>query len=288
MIKRSIWFSVPALVIYSALLVVPVLFAFGLSLTKWDGVFLSRMRFVGFQNFIDMFKDQRLLNAVKVTLIIVVVVTITVNVLGLFFAILLNRAGRITNTLRGLFFLPYVLSTVAISFIWVSILSYTGVINNVLDALGLKNLAGLYIGDTSNGIKSICVIEIWRTLGFNMVIYLAALQTVPQDLYEACKIDGGNAWQNFRHVTLPMIIPGITISTLLNIMNELRQYDIVKIVTNGGPGTSTETIAYNIIDQAFSNGIYGYSSAIALFLFAVIVVVSLTQLKLMQRLEVKQ
>lgn len=285
--KRSILFVVPAFVIYTVLLIIPIVAAFFLSLTNWNGVFISNIHYIGFQNFIDMLKDDRLFHALKVTLTIVFVVTISVNVLGLFFAMLLNKAGKVTNVFRSVFFIPYVISTVAVSFIWISILSYTGILNYLLGVIGLESLQTDYIGIGTNAIRSISAIEIWKTLGFNMVIYLAALQTIPAELYEACEIDGGNLWNKFRHITLPMIIPGITISVLLSIMTEMKQYDLVKVITNGGPGTSTETISYNIITQAFGNNMLGYSSAIALVLFVVIVAVSIIQIKISQKLEVE-
>lgn len=177
--------------------------------------------------------------------------------------------------------MPYVISTVAISFIWLSILSYTGVLNSILNSLGLGSLVRNYIGNTAGSIRSIAIIEIWRTLGFHMVLYLASLQTVPEELYEAAIVDGATRFQKFRYITLPMIVPGITISVIMSVMTEMKQYDMVKVITNGGPGYSTETITYNIVTQAFGNNMLGYSSAIAVFLFAVIAVITVIQLKLL-------
>lgn len=283
--KRSKFFIVPAFVIYTLLMIIPILGAFGLSFTSWNGI-SADYNFVGIKNYISMLSDTRLRNAIIVTLEITVTVVLVVNVLGLFIAVLLSQAGKLTNVFRSIFFLPYVLSTVAISFIWLAILSYTGILNSLLEAVGLGNLVNDYIGNASNAIKSICVIEIWRTLGFHMVLYLASIQTVPKDLYEACIMDGGNKWQQLRYVTLPMIVPGITISVIMSIMTEMKQYDIVKVITNGGPGYSTETITYNIVTQAFGNNMLGYSSAIAVFLFIIIAAISVLQIQLSKKLEV--
>lgn len=283
----SFWFTAPALVVYTVLLIIPILIAFGLSLTKWNGMAVTEPTFIGLRNYIQMFSDRRLGEAVVITLKISAVVVVSVNVLGLGLALMLNKAGRTTNFYRGVFFTPYVLSTVAISFIWLSILSYTGVLNSILDAVGLGAVIDDYIGNTKNAITSICAVEIWRTLGFHMVIYLAALQTVPHDLYEACTVDGGSNWAKFRFVTLPLIVPGITISVLMSIINELRMYDIVKVLTDGGPGYSTETITYNIITQAFGNNLVGYSSAMAVLLFALIATITITTLKATAKLEVE-
>ena len=283
--KRSKLFIAPAFIIYTVLMIIPIIGAFGLSFTDWNGI-SADYDFVGIQNYLSMLSDARLGNAVAVTLKITVTVVLVVNILGLFIAILLSQAGKLTNIFRSVFFLPYVLSTVAISFIWLAILSYTGVLNSLLEIVGLGNLINDYIGNAPNAIKSICIFEIWRTLGFHMVLYLASIQTVPRDLYEACIVDGGNKWQQFRYVTLPMIVPGITISVIMSIMTEMKQYDIVKVITNGGPGYSTETITYNIVTQAFGNNMLGYSSAIAVFLFVIIAAISVLQIQLSKKLEV--
>lgn len=282
--KRSKIFIIPAFLIYTFLMIIPILGAFALSFTDWNGISES-YHFIGFKNYISMFTDSRLHNAIKITLRITVTVSLAVNVLGLFIACLLNQAKKIINVLRSIFFLPYVISTVAISFIWLSILSYTGVLNSILEIIGFGEIAADYIGNTQNAIKSICIIEIWRTLGFHMVLYLASIQTVPEELYEACTVDGGSRWQKFRYITLPMIVPGITISIIMSIMTEMKQYDIVKVITNGGPGYSTETITYNIVTQAFGNNMLGYSSSIAVFLFFVIAVISVVQLRISGRME---
>lgn len=280
--KKSKLFLLPAFVIYTVLMIVPIIGAFYLSLTNWNGI-SSSFHMIGFKNYISMLTDTRLHNALGVTFKITATVCITVNILGLFIACLLNKAGKLINALRSIFFMPYVISTVAISFIWLSILSYTGVLNGVLHFIGLDYLVADFIGNAKNAIRSICIIEIWRILGFHMVIYLASIQTVPEELYEACTVDGGSRWQKFRFITLPMIIPGITISVVMSIMTEMKQYDIVRVITNGGPGYSTETVTYNIVTQAFGNNMLGYSSAIAVFLFLMIALITVIQLRITNR-----
>ncbi|MCR5790969.1 MAG: sugar ABC transporter permease [Lachnospiraceae bacterium] len=266
-------------------MIIPIIGAFALSFTNWNGI--SRdYQFSGIKNYTAMFSDERFLNAVFVTLRIMLTVCVSVNVIGLFTAVLLNKARRFTNALRSVFFLPYVISTVAISFIWLSILSYTGILNSVLTSVGLEAIVNDYIGNTKGALRSICLIEIWRIMGFHMVLYLASIQTVPEELYEACIVDGGSGWDSFRYVTLPMIVPGATVSVIMSVMTEMKQYDIVKVITNGGPGYSTETISYNIVTQAFGNNMLGYSSALAVFLFVFIAVISILQLKLSARWEV--
>lgn len=279
--KISIGFVLPAFIIYTVLLVIPILMAFYFSLNKWNG--FNEMQFIGLRNYISAFQDKRLGNAVVNTLIISVAVVITVNVVGLFLAILVNTASAKSNVFRTIFFIPFVLSTVAISFVWKSILSYNGVLNGILASIGGDGMLGNWLGKRGSAIVCIIVVEIWRTLGYHMMLYLAALQTVPQELYEACIVDGGNFWDKFRNVTLPLIVPGMSVSFLMSIINELRMYDVVKIMTDGGPGYDTETIVYNIVSQGFQNNMVGYSSAISVILFIAIGVISVVLMNYMNK-----
>lgn len=284
--KISIGFIAPAFVVYTVLLVIPILMAFYFSLNKWNG--FNEMEFIGLKNYVNAFQDARLGNAVVNTLIISVVVVITVNVLGLLLAIMVNKASAKSNFFRTVFFIPFVLSTVAISFVWKSILSYNGVLNGILTAIGGSELLGNWLGSRGSAIVCIILVEIWRTLGYHMMLYLAALQTVPQELYESCTVDGGSAWDKFRNVTLPLIIPGMSVSFLMSIINELRMYDVVKIMTDGGPGYDTETIVYNIVSQGFQNNMVGYSSAISVVLFIAIGAISIFLMNYMNKKGVEE
>lgn len=270
--KVSILFAAPAFIIYTALLVIPIFMAFGISFFKWNG--FTDMTFVGIENYVKLFQDKRLGNSVINTLVIAGVVIVAVNVLGLALAMLVNKPSKTNNFFRTIFFIPFVLSSVALSFVWKSILSYNGVFNGILEALGFGGMIGNWLGTKWSAIVCVIIVEIWRTLGYHMMLYLAALQSVPNDLYEACTVDGGNRWDKFKNVTLPLIVPGMSVSILMSIINELRIYDVVKIMTDGGPGYDTETIVYNIVSQGFTSNIVGYSSAIAVVLFIAIGAIS--------------
>lgn len=283
--KVSFGFAAPAFIIYTGLLVIPIIMAFYISFFKWNG--FNEMEFLGLENYVNLFHDQRLGNAVINTLIIAASVIVVVNVLGLCLAMLVNKASKVNNFFRTIFFIPFVLSAVALSFVWKSILAYNGVLNGLLTSLGQSDLAGNWLGQRGTALLCIIIVEIWRTLGYHMMLYLAALQAVPGELYEACTVDGGNRWNKFRNVTLPLIVPGMSVSILMSIINELRIYDVVKIMTDGGPGYDTETVVYNIVANGFSNNIVGYSSAIAVILFLVIGVISVFVVSAMSKKEVE-
>lgn len=284
--KVPVWFMLPAWLIYTVMLVIPIVLALGLSVVKWDGI--GTMKVVGLYYYRLLLKDSRIANSVENTLVITLVVVVAVNVLGLLLALMLNKTSKRTSLFRAVFFLPFVLSSVAISFVWKSVLSYTGVLNSLLISIGLENMIGNFFASRWSAIACICVVEIWRTLGYHMILYLAALQTVPNELYEASTVDGANSWTKFCHITMPLIVPGASVSVLMSIINELRVYDIVKVMTDGGPGYDTETIVYNIVSNGFNKGLMGYASAIAVALFVVIGLISVLSLRVTSKLEVEQ
>ena len=270
--KVSFIFAAPAWIVYTVLLIIPILMAFVFSFFKWNGI--STMKFAGLGNYIRIFQDARLGNALENTLIVASVVVVFVNAGGLFVAILLNKSTWFSNLCRTAYFIPVIMSTVAVSFVWKSILAYNGVLNSILQSIGLENIIINSMSSRGSALTCVCLVEIWKNFGYYMMIYVAALQTVPAELYEACIVDGGNAWDQFRNVTLPMIIPGASVSVIMSIINELKIYDVIKVMTDGGPGYDTETIVYNIVAQGFSNSRVGYSSAISILLFIVTAAIS--------------
>lgn len=285
-LKPSIWFSAPALVIYSLLFALPVLIAFALSLTNWNGLSFTsgKFQFIGLENYQRILSDRDLISSLVVTLKITLIVSISVNIGGLCVALILSNTGKLTSVVRSVFFIPYVMSTVAISFIWMAILSYNGLLNNLLEIFGWDKQSLFSKG--SSALMCICLIEIWRTLGFYMVLYIAALQGVPTELQEACLLDGGGKSALFWHVRLPLIAPQLITGVLMSITTEMRLYDLVLILTNGGPGVATRTIAYSIVVQGFTNWRMGYAGAIAVVLSLIIVIVSACLRKAQKAVEV--
>ncbi|MFF3749139.1 carbohydrate ABC transporter permease [Streptomyces sp. NPDC002018] len=230
--------------------------------------------FVGLANYRELLSDDRLLSSLLFTMTVVVAVTVIANAVGLLLAIVLNRSSANYRVMRTLIFIPQVLSGVIVGFIWRSILTQNGLLNNALARLGLIDEPVAWLGDSQLAVVSVCAVVSWITIAFATVVYTASLQSVPQELYEAARMDGAGVLGRFRHVTLPMIAPGTTISVVLCLITTLKLYDVVAVLTGGGPAESTQTTAFYLISVAFTDNRFGYASSIAMFLLALTAVVS--------------
>ena len=273
-----------AIGLYAAFLLYPVVQ--GLLTSFTDRNPLRRdSSFVGLDNYFALLHDQRLATSLVFTLVVTIVVAGVSNVLGLLIAMLLNRPRANYKVMRTLIFIPQVLSGVIVAFIWRSILTQQGLLNVTLKNLGLTESAISWIGTPDLATFSICVVVSWTTIAFATVVYTASLQSVPLDLYEAARIDGAGMVARFRHVTLPMIAPGMTISVTLSLITTLKLFDIIAVLTGGGPANSTKSVAYYVIDTAFTGNRFGYASAIAMLLLGLTALVSYGTSSLLRRRE---
>jgi multiple sugar transport system permease protein len=275
------------LIVYLGLVLVPMAMAIGTSLTNRNS-YRPKTKFIGLQNYTDLIDDPDFLQALRNTLVLTLIVTIVPNALGLGIAQLLDRRGWVFNALRAIFFVPVVLSSVVVSVIWESILTDDGLLNRLLADAGVHHPPG-WLSDPNIALYSVASIMCWQSLGFCVVIYLAGLQSVPQELHEAAAIDGAGPMMRFRKVTWPMLAPAVTITTVLSLISGFKAYDQVQVITNGGPGTgTTNTLAFNIV-QTGINGVHvGYGAAMATVMLVLIAVVSIAVLRLLQRREVEQ
>ena len=270
--------------LYVAFLLYPILQSIFTSFTDRNPL-KPDSSFVGFDNYIALFSDTRLMTSLRFTLVVVVVVTVTANVFGLLFAMLLNRSTRNYRIMRTLIFIPQVLSGVIVAFIWRSILTQNGLLNSVLQNLGLIDAPVSWIGTPELATLSICIVVSWLTIAFATVVYTASLQSVPPELYEAARVDGAGSVGRFRHVTFPMIAPGMTISVVLCLITTFKLYDVIAVLTGGGPATSTKSTAYYLITVAFTNNRFGYASAIAILLLVLTAVTAYAITALLRRRE---
>jgi len=273
-----------AIGLYIAFLLYPIVSSLATSFTDRNPL-RAESTFVGLDNYRQLFADPRLLASLRFTIVVVVVVTIVSNVLGLGFAMLLNRPPVPYRLMRTLIFIPQVLSGVIVAFIWRSILTQNGLLNTLLANIGLADEPISWIGTPDLALFSVCVVVSWATIAFATVVYVAALQSVPGELYEAARIDGATAVGRFRFVTVPMIAPGMTISIVLCLITTFKLYDVIAVLTGGGPANATQTTAFYLITVAFTTNRFGYASAIAIFLLVATTVIAYSVTSLLRRRE---
>ena len=271
-------FIMPNLIGFFVFTFVPIVFSLFLSFCEWDSG--NPIMFVGLKNFIYMFtKDNSfrisLLNTVYYT-----VVTVPVTLaLSLFLAILMNKPLKGRVFFRSVLFFPYVASLVAIAVVWMALFNPDrGPVNNVLMAIGISN-PPRWAASTTWAMPTIIGLTVWKGMGYYMIVYLAALQGVSRDLYEAASLDGANKWQQFINITWPCVTPTTFYILVLLMVSTFKSYDIMYITTQGGPGEATKVLAYHIYNQAFVSAKFGYASAVAMILLAIIVLVTLVQFR---------
>lgn len=256
----------PALVIYLLFAIVPILISFYYSVMDWDG--FTDMKFIGLANFQEALTDPVFWSSLKNNLLVVATSVFGQIPLALFFALLLNRNLKGGKIFRTLGFLPVVISTVIISLVWGMLYnSRRGLFNKLLESVGLDQLAQNWLGDPKWAMISVCITIIWQFVGLYLIIFLAALQNIPQEIYEAAEIDGASEMKKTFFITLPMMRNSIMVAVILCISGSLRTFDLIYVMTSGGPGHSTEVLAMYMFDQTFSSTRYGYGSALSIFIF---------------------
>ncbi|MET7395931.1 sugar ABC transporter permease [Dactylosporangium sp. NPDC005572] len=280
--NHLIWFTLPALAFYGFAVVVPTIRGGQLAFTDWDG--LSRTyEYVGLDNFERIFTSESSLNAVKMTLIFAFAITILQNGVGLLLALGVNNGLKSRNFLRVVLFSPVVITPVVVAYLWKFMLTPDGAVDSGLGAIGLGALRQSWLGDPTWAAVSVVMVVVWQHAGYSMVIYLAGLQSVPQELHEAAAVDGAGVWRRFRSVTWPLLAPATTINIMLTIIGGLKMFTEVFVLTGGGPGGATETLSTLLYKSAFQFDEFGYGIALALVLAAAVAVFSVTQYRLAGR-----
>lgn len=269
------WWALPAVVMVVGVHYVANLTGGFFAFTDWTG--LGAWDFIGFDNFVRIFQDPQLIGAVWNTLFLAFGSVILTNVLGLLYALAINRMLKTRYILRTLLFMPVVLSPLAVAYVWKFIFQFNGPLNGFLAFLGLEDLQKVWLADPTWSIWAILVTVVWQQTGFVMVIYLAGLASVPVEIEEAAALDGAGLWGRFWHVVLPAIRPSVAIATTLGIIQGLRIFDQIMALTGGGPAGATETLATEVYKQAFSLGQFGFGSALALVLTVIILVFAIMQ-----------
>ncbi|MFI0901353.1 carbohydrate ABC transporter permease [Streptomyces sp. NPDC020983] len=269
----------PAVALYTVLTVVPVGVAVYLSLTDWNG--FSSVDFIGLDNYRHLFDDPSSTDSWYVTALIAVLGTVFEVGLGLVYALILKGRSRSNSFFRAVAYFPHVISALVLGYLWAAILGTNGAVNNTLAKFGAGPVGFLF--DENMALYSLIGVIVWAGFGFNVVLFVAALQTVPAELLEAAAIDGASRRQTNLKVVIPMIAPVVTIATVLNLVGLIRAYDIIVSLTGGGPAGSTQTFSYLILARSFEGTKVGYATAQAVFLMVVSAVLALAVTALRNR-----
>jgi raffinose/stachyose/melibiose transport system permease protein len=272
---------IPAFVLYAYVVLIPSTRGAGYAFTDWTGLG-SSMRFTGLENFRRMLSDAAVRDALRQTILITLVITVVQNAIGLLLALGVHSRIKSRNLLRVLLFAPAVMTPVVTAYLWRYMYAPDGAVNTALHSVGLGGLRQDWLGNPDLALWSVAVIVIWQFSGYSMVIFLAGLLSVPQELHEAAGVDGASPLQRFRHITRPLLAPAITINLMLSLIGGFKLFDQVYVTTGGGPGGTTETLTTLIYKNAFQYGEFGYSTAIALVLAVIVATISAVQYRGLQ------
>jgi len=278
-------FCLPALLLYSTFVLFPAVDGFRLSLTNWNGL-NPTSEYVGFSNYRELLEDKMFLQSLLFTTRYVVYMVVLQNGIALFLAIIIESLRKGKRVLRTIFFFPNMISMIIGGFIWMFI--FTRVFPQIAEFTGIMLFNESWIGNPEYSFYSILILSLWGSVGYLMIIYIAALQSIPQSLVEAAEIDGANRFQVIWHVVRPLIMNSITIGIFIALSSSFKVFDQVFALTGGGPGTATQVVSINIFMEAFHmRSRYGYASAKAVVLFVLILTITGIQLIVMKRKEVE-
>ena len=280
-------FILPAFLAYTILTVIPLAQTLFLSFTDWDGYSLSNLSFVGLENFKMVLQDRAMKAALTNTITYSLIFPVVTTVFAIPLSLALNSRMKTRNLQRAVFFFPSVPSAVILGYLWAYILAPTqnGLMNKLLGLFGIRPV--LWLAMPKWAFFSVMMVNLWSQVGWHACIYLAQLQSIPADYYEAATIDGATGWQRFRYITFPLLAPAMTTSVLLLLLNSMKLYDLPFALTGGGPGTATTMISHNIIKSAFVEKSYGKATAMSAIFFVFIAVISVIQLSVMKKREVE-
>jgi len=288
--KKSypIYFIFGALVLYVVLCVIPGLIGVGYSFTDWSS-YSDEINFVGFKNFETIFSpDENYLRYLTNTLLFTVFTTFCKTVIGLGLAVLLTKKIRGLNIHRAIMYMPAVISTLIVGMIFKSILNpQAGLLNEFLRSVGLGSFALKWLTNSKIAFWSVMAVDIWKGIGYIMTIFIAGILAISPSYNEAAEIDGASAWQRFTSITLPLLMPTLVVTTVLNVLYGLKVFDIVYALTNGGPGYATEVL-YTGVYKEFSLGRFAVGTSLSSVMFVFMLIVGFFMIKIMTREEVEE
>jgi multiple sugar transport system permease protein len=278
-------FITPNLVVFITFMFVPIVFAFYVSLSEWT--LIGASQFIGFDNYIAMLGEEQFWQALRNTAVYTAGVVPTSMVIGLAAAVLLNRKLPARTFLRSVYFMPVVISGVAVALIgeWMFNDQY-GIFNALLGRLGIG--AVTWLSSSTWAMVALIATTMWTRIGFCMVLYLASLQSIPETYYDAARVDGASGWARFRYITLPLLAPTTFLVLIIQVILSFRVFDLVYVMTGGGPGFSTTVLVQYIYEEAFTKQDMGYASAVGVVLYLILMIFTLIQWRVSRQGEAGQ
>lgn len=279
--KTFLAITIPIVLLFFCFNTLPLIKGFIYSFTNFKGY--GNYDYVGLRNYVDLFSDGRVGRSYLFTFKFALVSTILVNVLSLILALGLNSKIKAKSALRAVYFLPNILGGLVVGYIFSFFFTY--ILPAAGKAAGIEWLSSSMLSNTKTAWLAIVVVACWQSVAMNTIIYIAGLQTVPEDVYEAGAIDGASGWRKFKNLTFPLIMPFFTINMVLCMKNFLMVFDQIMALTKGGPSQSTESISYLIYQNGMGGGQFGFQSANAVLFFVVIVAISVFQMTVLNKKE---
>ncbi|MBL0888691.1 sugar ABC transporter permease [Myceligenerans sp. I2] len=273
----------PAFAVLGVFFFLPTIFNFVYALTDWSS-FKSEIGFVGLRNFQDLFSSGTLLTSLRITLVYAVLVAIFQNLFGLLLALLLERDTRVNRFARVMFFIPVVMSALAVGYVFQAILKPEGALNSILGGLLGQQVTIPWLGSTTWTIVVVALIHAWKWMGLSMLIYLAGLKTINEDVLEAARLDGASAWALFRDIRFPLLAPALTFNVATALLGSMNGFDIVQATTGGGPARTTELLNIFVF-RTFGQGLFAQATTMSLVLFVVVVALAFPVIRTLRKRE---
>ncbi|WP_345763022.1 carbohydrate ABC transporter permease [Diaminobutyricibacter sp. McL0608] len=277
------WFLVPALVILVVFFFVPTIFNFIYAFTNWSS-FHSSIGFVGFDNFFSIFTNGALLADLRITLIYAILVAFFQNLFGLTLALILERDTAVNRFARVAFFVPVVMSALAVGYIFQALLKPEGGLNQILSFFTGQHVTVAWLGSTTWTILVVAIIHSWKWMGLSMLIYLAGLKTINEDILEAARLDGSGWWMTFRTIRFPLLAPAVTFNVATALLGSMNGFDIVQATTAGGPGGTTELLNIFIF-RTFGQGLFAQATTMSLALFLMVTILAFPVIRFLRKRE---
>lgn len=280
---HPMWFLVPAFVVLGVFFFLPTVYNFVYAFTDWSS-FKSGIAPVGLDNFADLLRSGTLLKALRITLVYAVLVAVFQNVFGLALAVLLERDTRVNHFARSMFFLPVLMSALAVGYIFKALLKPDGAVNGLLGTVLGTTVTIPWLDSTTWTLLVVAVVHAWKWAGLSMLIYLAGLKTMPEEVLEAAVIDGSGAWSTFWRIRFPLLAPAVTFNVATALLGSMNGFDVVQATTGGGPARTTELLNIFIF-RTFGQGLFAQATTMSLVLFLMVAVLAFPVIRTLRRRE---